>query len=90
LRISELIYTGKINEVKKTIKNLLKQQVNIHKTYLVSFSPLNTTLIKRLFKFEGQYGPIFTLRSINVSNPEKEFIEKLDNWNYFLGDLELF
>lgn len=90
LRISELLYTGKIKEVKKIIKKLLQQQVNIHKTYFVSFSPLNTPLIKQMFKFSGEYGPIFTLRSVNVSNPEKEFISNLDNWNYFLGDLELF
>jgi N-acetylglutamate synthase-like GNAT family acetyltransferase len=90
LRISELIYTGKNNIVKKTIRKLLQQQVNVHKTYLVSFSPINTSLIKRMFKFVGFYGPIFTLKSVNVSNAEKEFIEKMDNWNYFLGDLELF
>lgn len=90
LRISELIYSGKIKEVKKTIRKLLQQQVKVHKTYLISFSPINTSLIKRLFKFVGFFGPIFTLKSINVSNAEKEFIEKLDNWNYFLGDLELF
>jgi len=90
LRISELIYTGKIPEVKKMLKKILQQQININKTYLVSFSPLNTSILKRMFNFIGQYGPIFTLKSISVTNPEKDFIAKLDNWNYFLGDLELF
>ena len=90
LRISELIYMGKIPEVKKMLKKILQQQININKTYLVSFSPLNTSILKRMFNFIGQYGPIFTLKSISVTNPEKDFIAKLDNWNYFLGDLELF
>ena len=86
LRISELIYDSSASktQIKKTIKEWGKevgvQMVSIH-------VPIENTLF--LGSVSGKFGPVFTFRNINVGSAENEFLN-LKNWDYSLGDLELF
>ena len=40
--------------------------------------------------FSGNYGPVLTLRDVNLNTNLKQELVQLNNWSYTLGDLELF
>ncbi len=40
--------------------------------------------------FSGKFGPILTLRDVNLGSNLKQDFLQLNNWSYTLGDLELF
>jgi len=43
-----------------------------------------------LIEVAGIFGPILTLRNLNLKNDINKDLLNLNNWNYTLGDLELF
>lgn len=55
----------------------------------ISFSP-RVTAFKKFFMVEGPFGPLTTVRNLNLNKKEKENCFEIDNWIYSLGDLELF
>lgn len=86
LRVVECIYRDKktLKSVKKVLKDLQKR---FH-VQVISFSPklMNLSLIS----IKGDFGPILTIRELNLSDKENSKFLKIDNWKYSLGDLELF
>ncbi len=87
LRIAECIFDDtEIN--KKKINNLIKLWCSKFGIQVISYSPevldLNLTLVNY------KIGPILTLRELNLSQNEFETFKNVNNWNYCLGDLELF
>lgn len=83
LRITEHIFnddTGfqKINRV----VNELSKKFGAH---IITSEGLNSG-----FGFPGNYGPVLTLRDVNLSSNLKNKLMLLNNWSYSLGDLELF
>jgi GNAT superfamily N-acetyltransferase len=45
---------------------------------------------KDKFTVSGNYGPIFTIRNVSMDSENYKCISEFENWNYCLGDLELF
>ncbi len=43
-----------------------------------------------LMKLSGNFGPVLTLREVNLNSDIHNKLLNLNNWNYCLGDLELF
>ncbi len=87
LRIVECIFDDKdIN--KKKINSLINLWCSKFGIQVISYSPavLNLTLTL----VNSKIGPVLTLRALNLSNNEFNTFKKMNNWNYSLGDLELF
>ena len=87
LRIVELIFSEK-NPKQATIKGVLKEWSNKFGVQVISYAP-------KLFKFnkpviQGAFGPILTVRELNLLPEERELPFNVDHWSYVLGDLELF
>ena len=87
LRIVELI-SEQENPGHSKIERIIKKWCNKFGIQVISYSP-------KLFKFKkpvfaGPFGPILTVRELNLSPQERELPFKLTNWSYALGDLELF
>ena len=87
LRIAECVFDD--NEInKKKINSLIKLWCSKFGIQVISYSPevlnLNLTLVN------SKIGPILTLRELNLTRGEFETFKKVTNWNYSLGDLELF
>lgn len=87
LRIAECIFDDrKVN--KKKIDKLINLWCSKFGIQVISYSPevlnLSLTLVN------SKIGPILTLRELNLSKGELETFKQVDNWNYSLGDLELF
>ncbi len=87
LRIAECIFDD--NEMnKRKINNLINLWCSKFGIQVISYSPevlnLDLTLIN------SKIGPILTLRDLNLSKGELGIFTKVNNWNYSLGDLELF
>lgn len=87
LRIVECIFDDrKVN--KKKINYLINQWCSKFGIQVISYSPelldLNLTFVN------SKIGPILTLRDLNLSKDELDTFKNINNWNYSLGDLELF
>ena len=85
LRVTEHIYLDRegLKQIKKAVKGLsAKFGANV-----ISFSPKTKYSSIRL---SGKFGPILTFRELNLNAEEQEYLLNLENWNYSLGDLELF
>ncbi|MFD1096333.1 GNAT family N-acetyltransferase [Salegentibacter chungangensis] len=86
LRISEVILSSDYNKksLKKKVKNWTKELgVN-----LVSFNiPGGESL--NFYSFTGKFGPILTFKGIDENLDDSYFLNN-ENWEYSLGDLELF
>lgn len=85
LRISECIYNSKNG--KKLARQVIKEWSSMYKPNFISYS-----FSDNLFNLQvsGNFGPVLTFKNINCS--EKNYNRFLDEeeWNYTMGDLELF
>lgn len=85
LRISESLY----DQAKKT--SSLSDEIRIQKkrnpALFNSYAPEHW---KESLSFTGAYGPVLTIRDLNLSKSEYPESLKVSNWAYSLGDLELF
>lgn len=84
LRITECIHnnlTG-LPEIKKVVRRWASK----FGAQFVSFSPK----LINMFSYKGQIGPILTVRELNLKQQEMNIFLKIENWNYSLGDVELF
>ncbi len=87
LRISECIFRNNSSN-RKEIMSLLKLMTKKFGVQVISYS---ADLLKTgLINYEGNIGPIFTLRNLNLLSEELEDKENIAHWKYSLGDLELF
>jgi predicted N-acetyltransferase YhbS len=84
LRIVEHIYinTQGLLKIKKSIKRFLKN----YNCQVITASPE----LSIGGSLTGKFGPILTLREININTEDFNFILNVKNWSYHLGDLELF
>ena len=83
LRITEHIYNDepglqKLNKAVKEFSDKFKPQI-------ITSTGLNSNL-----GISGNYGPVLTLRNVNLDPVSKQELILLNNWSYTLGDLELF
>jgi predicted N-acetyltransferase YhbS len=85
-RISERICGDKDSERKanKAIKNL----ANKFGAQIISCQ--SGTIPLSRFGLTSNFGPWLTLKNVNLSKKDYESYKQLRNWNYSIGDLELF
>ena len=87
LRISECIFNDR-KEVRKEVVRIVRRWSIKFGVHVISFSP--DLYIDRSFAIKGKFGPILTVRELNLNPEERAYFGVVDNWNYSLGDLELF
>jgi len=90
IRISELIFSHKKPEIKDELRCILRNQLKINKAFIISYSPLLAPFICSLFSIIGKFGPMLTIKSIKSNEKESYFMSNAKEWNYILGDMELF
>ena len=86
LRVSEIIDGTNTSH---TLKKQIFDWAHIHRVHFISFS---SNLLQKDSKFmiKGKFGPVLTLKNLNLDNENYNQLSKLNSWNYSLGDLELF
>ena len=86
LRIVEAITVSAVSfkSINITINDLAKE----FGVQIVSFAPSEN--LKFYNSFSGKFGPVLTVREINLIENQKKGLLNLNNWTYSLGDLELF
>ena len=87
LRISECIFLGTELDFKQ-IKKIIRKWSLKFGVQAISFSPKLLSFGNSALK--GAFGPILTVRGLNLQNSEKINYRNMENWNYSLGDVELF
>ncbi len=85
LRIAECIFDQQTIDFKE-IERIIKVLEDKFKAHLISYSPKFLRLNGR----EGNFGPVLTFNSLTLIYPDKRSFLKIENWNYSVGDLELF
>jgi N-acetylglutamate synthase-like GNAT family acetyltransferase len=90
IRISELIYANNIPGIKNEVLRILKNQLRINKAFLVSYSPVVARNLKGILSYSGKLGPILTVKPIVLQKEANNFLSNVEEWNYLLGDMELF
>ncbi|WP_299153974.1 GNAT family N-acetyltransferase [uncultured Christiangramia sp.] len=87
LRIAECIFADEKKGM-KALSKLVKYYSNKFGVQIISYSPnlLNLSKIALL----GNYGPILTIRKLNLNLDESNDLVDISNWNSSIGDLELF
>ncbi len=83
LRITEHIYSDDfgLQKINKAVKKMSKK----FGAQISSSTGLNSGL-----GFSGNFGPVLTLRVLNLDSNLKQELLQLNNWSYTLVDLELF
>ena len=85
-RVSECIYDKINGEHKKSIQRIIVNFARQNKCQLISIND------REIFGkgFYGKFGPILTIKNLNLDNKIFQSFSNIDHWNYTLGDLELF
>lgn len=86
LRIVESIYLDDIG--KNELLHCIRSWSSKFGVQVVSFSSKLLNLTHPSLR--GEFGPILTIRDINLHPREMDFYSSIENWSYSLGDLELF
>jgi len=83
LRITEHIFFDDfgLQKINRAVKEFSKK----FGAHIITSTGLNSGL-----GFSGNYGPVLTLRDVNLDSNLKKELLQLNNWSYTLGDLELF
>jgi len=83
LRITEHIYSNDsgLQKINRAVKEFSKK----FGAHIITSSGLSSGL-----GFSGNYGPILTMRDVNLVSNLKQELLQLNNWSYTIGDLELF
>jgi len=84
LRITEHIYSNDsgLQKINKAVKEFSKK---FGAQLITTSAELNFGI-----GFSGNYGPVLTLRDVNLDLNLNQELLQLNNWSYTLGDLELF
>lgn len=87
LRLSECIFhpNAQTNKKIKKIINLWSSRFGVH---VISFSP--ELLDLGFLVIKGNFGPILTVKELNLDDDANVKVFDVENWAYSLGDLELF
>jgi predicted N-acetyltransferase YhbS len=83
LRITEHIFSNDpgLQKLNRAVKEFSKK----FGAHIITSSGLNSGL-----GISGNYGPVLTLRNVNLDSVLNHELLQLNNWSYTLGDLELF
>jgi predicted N-acetyltransferase YhbS len=83
LRITEHIYSNDsgLQKINRAVKEISKK----FGAHIITSTGLSSSL-----GFSGNYGPVLTMRDVNLNLNLKRELLQLNNWSYTLGDLELF
>jgi len=83
LRITEHIFTDDsgLQKINRAVNETSKK----FGAHIITTAGLNSGL-----GFSGNYGPVLSLRDVNLDTNLKQELLQLNNWSYTLGDLELF
>ncbi len=83
LRITEHIFIDDLGlkKINKAIKDFSKE----FGAHIITSAGLNYGL-----GFSGNFGPVLSLRDVDLDTNSKQELLQLNNWSYTLGDLELF
>lgn len=86
LRVAECIFIN--DSCTSIIQKKLNEWSKKFGVQVISFSP--DLLPFKYPNFKGKFGPVLTLRELNLSNSQKKSCSNIESWIYSLGDLELF
>ncbi len=94
LRLVEFILLNPDKNINSSIKREVNRFCAQHKIDFISFSGQQFKNYTQYFKWMGiipvkPLGPIVTVRDLNMGNDFEKLLET-GNWNYSVGDLELF
>src|SRR5690606_40911131 len=83
LRIADHIFIGDmgLHKIKKVLKKISRD---------FGVQLITSTVDLGYLKLSGKFGPVFTLKPLNLKPMELEDLLNLENWDYSIGDLELF
>lgn len=83
LRITEHIFINDfgLQKLNRTVKEFSKK----FGAHIITSTGLSSN-----FGFSGNFGPVLTLRDVNLDLNLNQELLQLKNWSYTLGDLELF
>ncbi|MGW1455566.1 GNAT family N-acetyltransferase [Salegentibacter agarivorans] len=84
-RVSELIFSANFD-----LKNIKKELNYIAQLYGVQFISYKTPEKFSGIGISGNFGPILTFKKINLDKNDEDKFTELKNWQYSLGDMELF
>jgi GNAT superfamily N-acetyltransferase len=87
LRVAECLHNNDSGDL-KLINKLISQLSKRFGVQFISYSP--DLLDLGSFSIKGNIGPVFTLRELNLTPDKRNELLKIKNWNYSIGDLELF
>ncbi|UJH91322.1 GNAT family N-acetyltransferase [Antarcticibacterium sp. 1MA-6-2] len=87
LRIAECIFKQN-KKTEREIKQKINEWSKKFGVQVVSYSP--NLFLNLPFSIVGSFGPVLTLRRLDLDEEEYEFLRTIENWRYSLGDLELF
>ena len=85
LRVSELLFNN-LQMVKKQLKQILLSYAREHNCLFITLA--NNQLFS--VGVYGAFGPILTLKQLQIQNDSFISLQNLQNWQYSIGDLELF
>lgn len=87
LRIAECIFNDDHSSVKE-IRKLINSWSSKFGAQIISWSPKVLNL--NPLSYRGAIGPILTVRELDLNEMDFQILQEEDNWNYSIGDLELF
>lgn len=87
LRITECIFLNANQDLKK-VKKIIRKWSSYFGVQVITFSPKLLHLSHPVLI--GSFGPILTIRELNLPLEDKSKVFQHDKWNYSLGDMELF
>ncbi len=75
------------NSISSHLKKRIHKRARVEKVHIITYAG-----DRKLFRFaiSGDFGPILTLRNLNYEQKLFSDLLNMSNWNYSLGDLELF
>ncbi len=87
LRISECIFS-QTKIIDKPIHRIINKWSSKFGVQVISYSP--ELFPSQVFSIKGNFGPILTTKNLNLQEDDLSIHGKIGNWNYSIGDLELF
>lgn len=88
LRISECITRDTNRQTMHLIRRTLRKWSSSLGVQVISYAP--QTLNLGHLSLKGNFGPVLTIKDLNLTSTEASSFINMSKWNYSLGDLELF
>ena len=87
LRIAECIFNYDSNTIKE-VRGIINKWSLKFGAQVITWSPKVLNL--NPLSYTGMIGPILTVRELDLNVMDLQLLQSDDNWNYSIGDLELF